>query len=201
MQSRNLIPVYRLAARSRRRRLRRWTVAIAAYAAVLVGVYVGARLIWGGNQTALAAELERTAAHVAQTSHTVRTFQKELDAQDLALRANKALGNQPDWSLLLATLPVKLGDDLVLRRCEIKPGDAAAGAAAKADAPEAYTLRIAGYGRAMSSVLAFVQSLEALGLFDQVRLTRTNSEPFLSGTAIGFQVECLMSDPGAKVQP
>jgi Tfp pilus assembly protein PilN len=200
MKSRNLIPVYRLAARARRRRLRRWTIAIAVYATVVLGVYSGCRVFWGGDQTALAADLERTADRMTQTSRAVRTLQKELEMQGQALRANEAIGNQPDWSLLLATLPVKLGDDMVLRRCEVKPAGAETGAALPSELSESYVLRIAGYGRGMTSVLAFVQGLEALGLFDQVRLTRTGSEPFLSGTAISFQVECLMDEKTARAQ-
>ena len=45
---------------------------------------------------------------------------------------------------------------------------------------------------------AFVKALEGVGLFDQVRLVHTSSEPLLSGTAINFQLECLVTASGRE---
>jgi hypothetical protein len=191
MKSRNLIPAYRLTARARGRRLRAWILGGSVYAALLIGVYLGSRATWGGNREALAAEREKIDVRMQQTSRTVRSLQHELDTVNLQLHATQAIEDQPDWSLLLAMLPARLTDDVFLRRCEIKPV-VAEGAATAGRTDSAYVLRLAGYGRTMTSVLAFVQGLESIGLFDQVRLTRTNSEPLLAGTAISFQAECVM---------
>lgn len=208
MESRNLIPVYRLAARSRRRRLQAWIIGGAVYATVLLAAYGVCRLMWSEDRTVLAADLTQIGAKINETGQTVRGLQRQEETQELALRANQALANQPDWSVLLAALPMKLGDDLVLRRCEIRPINTdppkASGsgesvpATVQTGATTAYILKLSGYGRGMNSVLAFVQGLEGLGLFDQILLVRTSSEPFLSSAAIHFDVECMMGGPGGK---
>jgi hypothetical protein len=203
MNGRNLIPAYRRAAKARGRRLRAWFVLGAAYAAIVLGGYVVAHMTWGGNQAALAREREKIDTRMQQVTRTVRSMQHDLDAQNELLRATLAIGDQPDWSLLLALLPSRLTDDVFLRRCEIRPAGPETGGAtgaatttASAEPGDAYVLKISGYGRTMTDVLGFVQALEGVGLFDQVRLVRTNSEPLLAGTAIGFQLECLMTASG-----
>jgi Tfp pilus assembly protein PilN len=197
MNGRNLIPSYRRAAKARGRRLRAWMVTGVAYSALLLGAYVGCRMTWGGDRGALAGEREKIETRMQQVGRTVRSLQRDLETQNETLRAVQAIENQPDWSLLLALLPAHLTEDVFLRRCEIRPAgpDTAPGTAAPG---EAYVLKVTGYGRTMTSVLGFVQALEGLGLFDQVRLTHTSSEPLMSGTAINFQVECLMTGSGEK---
>ena len=201
MSGRNLIPAYRRAAKARGRRLRGWLIAGAAYAAVLLGAYAVCRMTWGGNRTALAAEREKIDTRMQQVSRAIRAMQRDLEVQNQTLSALHAIEDQPDWSLLLALLPARLTDDVFLRRCEIRPAGpapAAASADGRAEAGEAYLLKISGYGRTMADVLGFVQALEGMGLFDQVRLVHTSSEPLLTGAAINFQVECVMNGSGEK---
>jgi hypothetical protein len=169
-----------------------------AYAAILLGGYVMCRVTWGGNQTAVAREREQVETRMQQVTRTIRSMQHDLDTQNELLRATLEIGDQPDWSLLLALLPSRLTEDVFLRRCEIRPAgpDTIGAPAASVEAGEAYVLKISGYGRTMTDVLGFVQSLEGVGLFDQVRLVHTSSEPLLSGAAINFQVECVMAASG-----
>ena len=197
MSGRNLIPAYRRAAKARGRRLRGWLIAGAAYAAILLGAYAVCRMTWGGNRMRLALEREKIDTRMQQVSRTIRAMQRDLESQNQTLSALHAIEDQPDWSLLLALLPARLTDDVFLRRCEIRPVGPVP-ADARAAAGEAYLLKISGYGRTMADVLAFVQALEGMGLFDQVRLVHTSSEPLLAGAAISFQVECAMNGSSEK---
>ena len=56
------------------------------------------------------------------------------------------------------------------------------------------TLLLGGLGRTQSSVAQFVVRLEQTGLFDEVKMITATREPFLSNEAVGFKLECRMSE-------
>jgi Tfp pilus assembly protein PilN len=199
MRSANLIPAYRLAARQRHRRIRVWMSAGIAYLLVLLGIYAACYGLWGHGLGTVTGDQETTSARMQEVSRRIRAAQSELEALDQRLKAGQAVENQPDWSVLLAVLPESTRGDIVLTQCELMPDRPAATAAVPSatnnssrDAAAAYSLRIAGFGQTIAAVLRFAQELERMGLFDQVRLVRTNGEPFLSGTATRFQIECTL---------
>jgi len=212
MRSVNFIPARRLAARSRRRRRNRWAVTMSVYALMLVGVYGGAYALWGGGHVALADEERRTTLRIEQSKRDIHTLQEELTAGEATLKANRALTDQPDWSILLALVARDLNDEVVLTRCELKGGASAAPTATAATPmpttasapaavpaaspegarPEVFVLDVTGYGKTMMAVSQFVLAMERTGLFDEVRLVKTNREPFLTTSAVAFQITCLM---------
>src|ERR1043165_838134 len=99
----NLIPTERKERRRRRARMRAWAVACAAYAALMGVVCVGAQRVWGKHQD-LGAEL-RDAENKGKESAAIVA---ELKKQVIEAEANRGvvlmLGEQPDWSILLALL-------------------------------------------------------------------------------------------------
>jgi hypothetical protein len=215
MNDMNFIPSYRLTARRRRARIRRWTTACVAWAIFLVTLYGGAYTLWGGGRTALAGDKKDVAVRIRESSQAIRILQHELAVQNLLLRNGQIVENQPDWSLLLAVLPQTLSGDVVLRRCELRadrpsaapaaapaPSSPAAAqsAAPGAETPTTYLLKVAGCGKTMPAVLQFVQELERTGLFDQVRLVETSPEAMQTLTVTGFQVECSLGgkEEGAR---
>lgn len=224
MQSVNFIPARRTAAKQRRHRTTRWTVTVSAYAVLLVGVYACAYALWGGGYAAVADEERKTGLRAEHAKQAVNALQAELAAEEATLKANQALADQPDWSVLLVLVARDLGDEVVLDRCDLRPGQAlettAAGspapappssvsptagppaaaapspASGEAAAPGPFVLAVAGYGKTMTAVSQYVLTLERLALFDQVRLTKTNREPFLSTQAVAFQIECSLGGNG-----
>jgi hypothetical protein len=154
---------------------------------------------------ASAAGLRETALRIEKAHQAIEDAQRELATAERTLKANRAVGNQPDWSLLLALLARNLGDQVVLSQCELKPdvpGEAAVGAAGASDQPRpargGFILKLAGYGETQPDVSRFVLNLERAGLFDQVRLVRTSSRAFLSASAIAFELECGLGGQDAS---
>ena len=121
--------------------------------------------------------------------------------------ANRAVGEQPDWSALLRLISASLGEDLVLTRCRLGPEGHLGRGLRKRPAPvrpsvgkrRRFALELSGLGRSQKAITRFLLRLEKARLFEQVSLLRTAREPFLTGSAIRFDVRCLMgpSDPEA----
>jgi Tfp pilus assembly protein PilN len=200
----NLVPAYRVAAGRWRRRRTRWLSAGAAYTALLATLYLAAWVTWGGGDSVLAEQKAEIEARTQQAKQAISTCQAELTQQEELLAAYGAVRDHPDWSVLLALLANRLDDEAVLVHCEVGPATASgpAGSAATAAteatssaegrATEAFTLRLAGYGRTVASVSRFALELERLGIFEQVRLLKTNREAFLACDAVRFQMECSL---------
>ena len=192
MKSVNFMPAYRIVARQRRRRMRWWAVGIVVtLLAELGGIACGYGL-WCGGRMVLAKEEDRTTATIQSADRAIRMLQGELATQEATLKANQALEGQPDWSCLLSLLARSLGDGAVVKRCELKPrppaGPVTAASALQKEG-DAYALRVSGVGRTVADVLQFAGELERSGLFDQIRLVKTDIEPFLSTTATSFEME------------
>ncbi|MBE3095678.1 MAG: hypothetical protein IMZ44_00950 [Planctomycetes bacterium] len=203
MKSINFIPSYRIVAQQRRNRVRWWITAIAVSLVLELGGIVCGYGIWRGGRMVLAGELTKTATTIASADRAIRMLQSELAAQEATLKASQDVQSQPDWSVLLALLARSLGDGAVLRRCELKPVQPAAvasQASAASPAPAgpvgdatAFSLKIGGCGRTVADVLKFAEGLERAGLFDQIRLVKTDTQPLLAGTAVGFEMECALT--------
>jgi len=212
MNRTNLMPAHRAAAKRRGTRLRHWGLACAAYALALLATYGTCRALMGASGTDLTDELTAASQKIPQVKATTDSLQRQLAGAQLELAADRSIGNQPDWSILLASLAADLGEEIVLRQCRLSPAEApqtaqpaAAGAAPGGDpAPTAaqrrFTLDISGYGRSQTAVSAFVIRLEERRLFDHVKLVRTSREPLLSATAISFQLECSLGNTGARAK-
>jgi hypothetical protein len=189
-------------AKKRRHRLRFWLRTSASYAALLAAVYAALYVALGAEGGNLAAELEACAESITQSRRRMHALRGKLQDAVVELKANRAVGNQPDWSVLLAAVSGRLGDDVFLRRCRLSPRRGAehpapeqeGGAPARRDAVAAgqnrYTLRLEGYGKSLRSVSQFVLRLEGHVLFDKVRIVRTSREPLLTSTAVAFELEC-----------
>ena len=117
----NLIPARRILAKKRRVRIRRWTAACVSYAAVLAAAYAACQILLTDEGGDAAAMLRDCSAGIAGSRKDMVTLGRELQSARTELRANRAVGNQPDWSILPATVSAKLGDEVFLRRCQLVP--------------------------------------------------------------------------------
>jgi hypothetical protein len=203
MKSVNFLPAYRVVARQRRRRMRRWAaVIIVSLVLELAGIACGYGL-WCGGRMVLAKEEDRAATTIQSADRAISMLRGELATQDATLKANQALEGQPDWSRLLTLLAQSLGDGVLVKRCELKPRPPASPVTA-ASAPQkegdAYALKVSGIGRTVADVLQFAGAMERSGLFDQIRLIKTDTEPFLSGAATSFEMECSLGGKAENTQ-
>lgn len=217
MNTGNLIPEYRLNARRKRRCIRHWIVGCAGYTVFLALAFPVAGMVWVQDKS-LAAQLLTVRQDVSDTEQLLKQVENELDNARTTLNATKLVENQSDWSILLAVLAGEVGDDVVLKTCQIEPmntnaegepGSASisplrslAGAIAShsesEDKPrihveaDQFLIELQGFGLTQRAVSLFVLRLERTGLFEKVTLKETRREPFMQDHAIAFQVKCYL---------
>ncbi|HEX7010239.1 MAG TPA: PilN domain-containing protein [Phycisphaeraceae bacterium] len=214
IQGVNLLPAWRRQARRQRRHLRRWLLACSLYAAALTLTWLGAHWVWTGDERALAQTQSQLEADLKQVDESLAQLRPRLAQVQATLAASRSVGGKPDWSILLNLLAQWLGEDMMLTACQLEPLDAgspvmpavpavpaapvpptgspAASVASSASAPGRYRLRLQGLGRTQQAVSAYVLGLEQTGLFERVKLISTRKEPFGSGQAVGFELECQL---------
>ena len=196
----NLIPAARRQTKQRRVRVRWWLTGCAVYSALWIAVFVTAQVMVRSEDRALRGKLLESSARVREAEKTVATLRGRIGRDQARLSSGRAVGEQPDWSLLLAMLSSALGDETVLRNIRLQaPPEAAPGAKGGAGAPRTLrpiTLDLTGLGRTQQVVSEFVLRLEHTPLFKQVRLVDTRREPFMNDHAVVFRIECVLDADG-----
>jgi hypothetical protein len=176
----NLIPAHRLDMRRTRRHVRLWLIVGAMYTALLIVIAAttaGPQLAGADIDAQIEQAKDRLVQnqqHESQLSSTLRGLQYELAAA-------RYIAQRPDWSVLLAEVAAVRGDDVVLHTMSLTP-----------DTSGAYVVRMAGHGRSQPSVSALTLRLEECGLFSHVKVLSARREPYLSGQAIRFELECVV---------
>lgn len=210
----NLIPQARREAKRQRRRLRRWGVVLTTYGLALALVSSMLHMFGQMDNRALASQLEGLAAGIEKSQGDQKTIRTELKRAKTIWQSNHAVGDQPDWSVLLALLARHVGDDVVLRSCTLAPSTGAEAVASNTQSgrksttlntpapsrastsqdPDQFRLELTGLGRSQNAITQFVLHLEQIKLFDKVRLVETRREPFLSSDAVAFRIECSLEE-------
>jgi len=199
----NFIPAQRMIAKRRRARTYLWAVICGAYIALLAAGALAACVVRPGRDVNLAEQLAAAEKQIKQDNDAMVELRRTLTEATAALETTRAIREQPDWSRLLTGLSRELGQDLVLNRCQLvavredgKPltepwSEALLKKPLRAlVAKHRYQLVLQGYGQTQESVSQFALGLEAIGLFERVRLINSRRQNFLSGQAVGFTVEC-----------
>jgi hypothetical protein len=204
----NLIPRSRQGKAQRRRRLRFWSGAWGAYAAVLI-LCAGLMYLRFGTSRDLSTELDQQDQQIAALQTDSQQTNTQLLQVSQKLLSAKGLLEQPDWSQLLSILADLRGNDVVLENIELKltaeqPPQAAA---KKANAKPVivipktkWTLQLAGHGKSPESVSQYVLRLERTDLFDIVNLLQTNRDPIGAGDATSFSIQCPLKGRGRAWQ-
>lgn len=191
MISVNLIPKWRRQQRKLRARRRAWVIAGCVYAALLAIGYTAWRFAWSGDARDVGGQLAIARHDVDEMAHNAAAQRGSLAETRRALAVKDALLGQGDFSLLLALAGRLRGDEIVLNRCgldaatrgpESLPGDPIA--------PPKFAIQ--GFGRSQAAVSQFALRLERSGPFQSVSILKSNREPFLTGEAVAFRLECLL---------
>jgi hypothetical protein len=184
MNRRNLIPHDRRRRRALRRATVRWAVAVSVLtvSAAATGLALSAIL---PAASADAAEADRTAAQANAARVAASAVRLQVAAARRALAAAHEVADQPDWSLLLADLSRRLGDDGVLGSCQMSTGTD----------PGVVTVRLAGLARSQPAATLLALRLERAGLFDRVDLLQTTPAQLMGKDAIAFQIACSIGSP------
>lgn len=210
----NLIPLPRLDARRRQVRTRHWSWAWAGYAVVLGGLLVAAAMGWQTDRSAPEAELGSVLAEVDKNEKSVKQLRATIDSQRKKLWANLAVGDQPDWSVLLVFVKQTLGEEAWLRRFRLQTLDIAAETDPKdvkvilKPAERRFAMNLIGIAASQNSVSDMVIKLERLGLFERVELRESKrvreggEENKFASERVAFEIEAwLDTREGANKAP
>jgi hypothetical protein len=200
----NLIPASRLRARRGAGRVRVWMVVVPCCAGLLSAAWVINWMGWDTDTSALTAEITETKSKIKESQKRIALQGRELREAEAILKANRAVGEQPDWSLLLDVLASRLGADASLKACILEPVAAvhsAKDAAKDRDVgrPEELKLTLRGVAGTQSAVSQFVLDLESTKAFELVQLVETSRDKG-SDEGIGFEVVCRLTDPGGSLK-
>jgi len=195
----NLIPQERITRSRRQVRICRWITVTSSYVLFLAVAFIVSRVSGSGDDRTVQSDLDKTTEVRENTDQLVLTLRTDLDQFVAALEANLAVGNQPDWGILLALLQSTRTDNVVLRRCRMIPmreiGRRRDGSGTQTFA-ERSRLELSGLGRSPQAVSQFVLAMDQCSLFDRVKLVDTKREPFFDGQATAFRIECVLDAEG-----
>ena len=166
------------------------------FGVLLVAACIVCHMVWGGEQEALDEGINAATEQIRGSSQAIQRLCREIEDARWKLGSSRAVGKQPDWSVPLALMAGKLGEEVVLERCELGPRKDAEGQEEDSADTGRYVFRVNGLGKSQTAVSRFVLRLEQIDLFDRVRLIKTNRQPFLSDKAVEFQLECLLEGKG-----
>ena len=206
----NLVPSRRREARQRARWRNRCIVACSAYALIVAGVAMAARLLAGGgvvigHDADVAVRLKEAGDRLARSAEALTREQATLTETESLLRASRAMVDQPDWSRLMGLFAAKAENQVMLKGCAVRPREAAG------DAPVApknqkgppppvdptLLVSLSGMASTQSAASQYALRLEATGLFGRVSLTDTSRELFQGLQLVTFRIECTLADPTA----
>ena len=197
--SANLIPMKRRLAGQRRRHLRFWSVTCGVCLLAVLFASIQVQLADGGQREHFDSRFSGYELAASKTRSRIEELYA-LQAQAKAtLEANRAIGRQPDWSVLLALLGETLEEHIVLSDCELQTGrnqtDASAGSKAGDPMPlnrRCYRLEIHGFGKSQSAISQFVLRLERYDLFREVRLINSTRASLGGAEMLSFRIECVI---------
>jgi hypothetical protein len=118
-----------------------------------------------------------------------RRILSDIDGESAVLRANRAIGNQPNWSLLLALVADLRTDDITLHECALL-SEHATGSGSEDTVDRTYRVHIGGFGVDQDAVTQFVVRMESVSLFERVKLVETRRETLFDQPRMRFLVTC-----------
>jgi len=209
MNTVNLIPMPRRNAKRVRCCMRRWIGVCIGYALLLVVVSVVCQTASSHVDRSQGQLLREAGARIETAKEQIAALEPQLSHLRLTLAIEREIVSQPDWSVLLAILGNTLGEEILLRECELKPigteGQTASVGVHLVTAEDGtvrlgtqqYRLTLRGFGRSQSAVSQFILRLEDTQLFSQVQLVNTMREPVRNVEAFAFRIECVLGEPAA----
>jgi hypothetical protein len=199
----NLIPLHRLQTRRRAARVRLWAYVVPAVASLLLATYGWLRTAWRTDAGSVRASLAHVEAAIANAEGDIKRLRADLSRSKITLKAHRAVGEQPDWGVLLHLLSGRLGDFAVLKACILEPAVGDVPGSQPGGRPGRFRLVLTGLGKDQDAIAAFLLALEAerkSNLFDRVTLLESKRVPFLGKDAVIFRTECTLSDGAAEVK-
>jgi hypothetical protein len=201
MMSANLIPRPRRAKSERRRRTRVWLRFLRAYGILLAVACSLTMLPARAESLAVSSTLSRLDKRIETTTAALETLKKETAELARALAVAQAVGDHPDWSLVLQAVARSRGSDITLESVDLTtahPGEtpAKSGEKPKPYSRDIHTIRLSGFASSPAAAFQFANRLEVLAFADKVTVKDTHAQPLSSAgtlTTTHFDIEILIA--------
>ena len=195
----NLLPAARRIARCRKVRTRAWIGGICIGTMVLTGVFVTVAATWRDDRAQLRAMLEDSEGSNRVLEDRIVSLDRELEHAWAGLYAAERIRDQPDWSILLAAIAERTGDQIVLSRIGLerpaatRPSSRALDeTAASVSRLQPRDLALSGTGVSAHQVSLFSVRLEELNLFSRVIIEHSSRDQTGLEGAIVFTIRCRL---------
>jgi len=150
--------------------------------------YALALRAWDADPQVLQQQEEQVARQLQHAEAREHALMVECDLAERKLLAAQAVGEQPDWSILLAVLAGKTESEVMLKQCGLVCDDQENG-----ETNGGPSLRLAACGASQQTVSQFVLSMEDTRLFREVKLLRSTREPFGDTEIVAFELVCTLA--------
>lgn len=185
---------------SGRRRARAWSLGLSSYATALA-VGLGAVMLSAPTSEGVRAKVDRVQADVDGARRELAVVSGEMTRLQRELDAARAVGEHPDWSIVLGLIAgVQQGREVVLEHARLAPvlptpANQATTRRRKADTkvqdppvPTGYEVLLSGLARTELDASKYALGLEAVGAFDRVTLVSTRARPVDNVTFTAFEI-------------
>lgn len=207
MSAIDLTPVSMARTLGGRRRARTWSMGLSAYAVVIAGA-LGVVIATAPRSDGVRTKVVRVQAEVDGARRDLAVVSGEMTRLQRELDAARAVGDHPDWSIVLGLVAgVKQGREVVLEHALLSPVFPATQAPvtgakrrqtqAKAQDPAVpigYQIVLSGLAKTELDASKFALGLEQVGAFDRVTLVSTRARPIDEATFTAFEIRIDLND-------
>ncbi|MCH8270877.1 MAG: hypothetical protein IH985_06665 [Planctomycetes bacterium] len=186
-------------ARRRNMRTRAWIGGICIGSIVLTGMFVTVAATWRDDRAQLREMLEDSEGSNRAIKDRIVSLDRELEHAWAGLYAAERIRDQPDWSILLAAVAARTGEQIVLARIGLeRPAPTRPlsrtpeGVAAAQPRPQPRDLVLSGTGVSAHQVSLFSVRLEELSLFSRVIIQQSARDQTGLEGAIAFTMRCTL---------
>lgn len=197
MIAHGLLPAYHAARLAEARAAFRWIGALAAVLALAGALSAGLIAASPGPDPRTLAQIDDQRRLIADTEKKSASWRSQAAAAARALDARKAVGEHPDWGLLIDRLAGAAPDSIAVEDVAI----VLAPAPDKPQRSRRWTVTLAGLAPRQTAVGALVTTLESWKLFDKVRLVESKARSVRTIEAVAFKIEAVIEEGKRPEEP
>ena len=202
MISRGLLPVYHADRLAEAALIVRWACVLGVVLAC--SGTAGVAMVAGvpGEERRVVEGIAENRRLIAESDANAAASRAKAVAASRSIEARKAVGEHPDWGLLIDRLAGAAGASVAIEEVAITLAQVEASKATAADAkpdPKAtprrrWAVTVSGLAPKQSAVATVVAAVEAWGLFDRVKLVESKARTIGKVDAVGFKIEGVIEE-------
>jgi len=176
----NLVPRSIQSQRARTRCSLRWSIAVGATIVLvgLPGIYIGGNAAL--SDPAIGSQIELVNTQLTANESAIPLLETQLKGLQAQLEVLELVENRIDWRRVFSKLVQASGDEVRFTGISAEGGGV--------EGKESIKIRIDGISTTQTEARSYVVSLESLGIFDHVELTRTSRRDVNDVEVIEFEI-------------